>query len=112
MVGGIGSALAAFAWAEEEEEGDPGEVTDCDISWGGYLGSDVQYLNDVDGEGPHYCWGITPLLIGRQLASQTKFESPHGVVAGVVGPHRCEYFTDLVEVLVDQSLLDGFPLRG
>ena len=39
MVGNIGSALAVFAWLEEEEEGDPGEFADCNIYWGGYFGN-------------------------------------------------------------------------
>ena len=94
MVGSIGSALAVFAWLEEEEEGDPGEFADCDISWGGSLGGGVQGLDNVDGEGPHSCWRRILLLIGRQLESELKVNFPHVVVAGVVGPHGCKYLTD------------------
>ena len=43
--------------------------------------------------------------------SQTKVEFPHEVVAGVIGPHRCEYLTNGVGVLLDQFLLGGFPLH-
>ena len=32
VLGGVGTALAAFDWTEEEEEGDSGEVADCDFS--------------------------------------------------------------------------------
>ena len=35
----------------------------------------------------------------------------HAVVAGVVGPHRCEYLTEGAEVFLDQLLLAGIPLR-
>ena len=63
-------------------------------------------------EGPHSCWRRILLLIGHHLASQAKVELPHSVVVGVVGPHGCEYLTDQVEVLLDRSLLDSFPLRG
>ena len=63
MVVGIGVALAVFAWPEEEEEGDRGEVADCDISWGGSLGGGVQCLDDVDREGPQSCWRRILFLI-------------------------------------------------
>ena len=43
--------------------------------------------------------------------SQPKVELPHVVVSGVVGPHGCEDLTDRVEVLLDQSLIDRFPLQ-
>ena len=65
----------------------------------------------LTGGGAHSCWRRIFLPIGCELASQTKVELPHAVVAGVVGPHGCEYFTDRVEVLLDQSLLDKLPLR-
>ena len=37
VLGGVSTALAVFSWTEEEEEGDTGEVSDCDISLGGSL---------------------------------------------------------------------------
>ena len=46
------------------------------------------------------------------MASQTKVEFYHGFMAGVVGPHGCEDFTNGAEVLLDQSLLDGLPMGG
>ena len=91
MVVGIGVALAVFAWPEEEEEGDRGEVADCDISWGGSLGGGVQCLDDVDREGPHSCWRIILLLIGSQLASQPKVDFPHAVVAGLLDPTDAKF---------------------
>ena len=42
MLGGVGTALAVFSWEEEEEEGDPGEIADVDISWCGSLDGSVQ----------------------------------------------------------------------
>ena len=30
-MGSVATALALFAWAEEEEEGDPVEIADCNI---------------------------------------------------------------------------------
>ena len=112
MLGGVGTALVVFAWPEEEEEGDPSEVADCDISWGGYLGCGVQGLDDSDMEGPHYCWRRIFLMIGRQLASQIKVELPHAVVAGIIGPHGCKDLTNRAKVLLDRSLLDRLPFHG
>ena len=66
----------------------------------------------VDWDRPHSCWIIISVLKGRHLASQTKVEFSHVIVAGVVGSHGCENFNDGAEVLLDLSLLDGFPLRG
>ena len=61
--------------------------------------------------GAHSYWIRIFLLIGRQLASQTRVKFSHAVVAGVVGPHGCEDLTDRAEVLLDQYLLDGLHLR-
>ena len=80
MLGGVGTDLAVFAWPEEEEEGDPGEIAEGDISWCGSLDGSVQGLYTADREGLHSCWGRILLLVGRQLASQAKFELPHSVV--------------------------------
>ena len=46
------------------------------------------------------------------MASQPKVKIPHAVVAGVVVPHRCKYFINMEDVLLDRSLLDRLPLRG
>ena len=46
------------------------------------------------------------------MASQPKVKLPHVVAMGIVGPHGCEDLTDQAEVLINQSLLDRFPLRG
>ena len=51
-------------------------------------------------------------MIGFHLASQPKFELPHSVVVGVVGPHGCKDLTNSAEVLLDRLLLDRLPLRG
>ena len=32
VLGGVGTALAVFAWPEEKEEGDSGEIADGNIS--------------------------------------------------------------------------------
>ena len=106
VMSGVGTALAVSVWLEEEEEGDPSEVADCNISLVGSLGSSVQGLVDDDREGPHSCWRRILLLIGYQMTSKPKFEFPHAVVAWVVGPHRCEYLTDRAEVLLVQLILD------
>ena len=111
VLGGVGTVLAVFIWTEEEEEGDPGEISDSNISWSGSLGNGVQVLDNADREGPHSCWRRMLLLIGRQLASQPKVELPHAVVSGFVGPHGCKYLTDRAEVLLDQSLLDRLTLH-
>ena len=92
MLGGVGTDLAVFTWPEEEEEGDSGEVADCNISLGGSLDSGVQGLDESDREGPQSCWRIILLLVGRQLASYPKVELPHAVVAEVVGPTRMRIF--------------------
>ena len=67
---------------------------------------------NTDREGPHSCWRGILLLVGRQLASQAKIELSQSVVSGVVGPPGCNALTDRVEVLLDQSLLDGLPMGG
>ena len=51
MLGVVGTALVVFAWTEEEEEGEPGEIYDRDVSCGGYLGGGVQCLYNADREG-------------------------------------------------------------
>ena len=79
--------LCSITWAEEEEEGDTGEIADGDISLCGSLGGGVYGLDNADKEGPHYRWRRILLLIGRQLASQAKVELPHKVLSWVVGPH-------------------------
>ena len=33
-------------------------------------------------------------------------------MAGDVGPHRCKNLTDVTEVFLERSLLNGIPLRG
>ena len=111
VMGGFGTNLSVFVWPGEEEEGDPGEISDGDFSCCGFLGGGFQGLDNDDREGPHSCWRIILLLIARQLASQPKVELPHAVFSGVVGPHGCEDLTDRAEVLIDRSLLDRFPLR-
>ena len=68
-------------------------------------------MDEFDREGPHSCWSRILLLIGRQLASQPKFKLTNVVVLGVVGTHKCEYFTNRAEILLDISLLDRLPLR-
>ena len=113
VLGSVGTAFAVFAWTEEEkEEGDSGEIADGGVSWGGSLGGGVQGLDNVDREGPYFCWRKILLLIGQQLASQPKVELPHVAVSGVVGPHTCKYLTDQAEVLLEWFLLDKLPLRG
>ena len=76
------------------------------------MGDGVQGLDDSEKEGPHSSWRRIILLVGLQLASHLKFELPHAVVTGVLGPHRCEDLANQVEVLLDRSLLDRLPLRG
>ena len=92
--GGVGATLAVFAWPEEEEEGDPGEIADGNVSCSGSLGGVVQGLYNADMEGSYSCWREILLLIGRQLASQPKVKLTHVIVPGVVGPHGCEDLTD------------------
>ena len=104
MLGCVGAASAVLDWVEEEEEGDPYEIDDGDVSCGGYLGRSVQGLDNADRERPHSCWRRILFLIGRQLASQAKVELPHWVLSGVVGPHGCKYLTNQVEVLLNRSL--------
>ena len=111
MLGGVGTASAVFAWAEEEEEGNPGEIDDGNISWCGSLGGGVQGLDNTDREGPHSCCRIILFLVGRQLASKAKIELSHPVVSEVVRSHGCKDLTNRAEVLLDQSLLDGLPFR-
>ena len=108
---GASTALAVFSWSEEEEEVNLVEVSDCNISWGAYLGGGVQGLDDTDREVPHYCWRRTLLLIGLKLASHPKVEFPDTVVAGVVGPHWCKDLTNRADILLYQFLIDDFPLR-
>ena len=88
VLGGVGTALAVFAWQEKEEEGDPGDIADGGISCSGSLGGGVQGLDNSDREELHSCWRIILLLIVRQLASQPKFELSHAVVSGVFGPRE------------------------
>ena len=72
VLGGVGTALAVFAWTEEEEDCNPGEVADCNIYCGSSLGDGVQVLDDAAMEGPHSCWRIILLLVRCQLAHQLK----------------------------------------
>ena len=111
VLGSFSTALAVFACLEEEEEGEPGEIADSNVSCGGSLGGGVQGLDNSDREGPHYCRRRILLLIGQQMDFQTKVELPHAVVSGVVGPHICEDLTDRAEVLLNRFLLDRLPLR-
>ena len=101
MLGGVGTASAVFSWEEEKEEGDPGDISDGDISWCGSLGGNVQVLDSAEKEGPQSCWRRTLLLVRRQLESQAKIELSHSVVLVVVVPHGCEYLTDRAEILLD-----------
>ena len=110
--GGVGTALVLFAWPEEEEEGDPGEIADGNVSCGGSLCGGVQGLDNADREEPQSCWRRILIMIERQLGSQPKIELLHAVVSGVVGSHGCEYFSNRAQVLLDQPLLDRLPLRG
>ena len=48
MVGGIYADLVVLIRTEEGEEGDPGEVDDGDVTWGGSLGGIVQVLDKVN----------------------------------------------------------------
>ena len=112
VVGSICAALSVLVRPEEEEEGDPGEVSDGFFSWGGSLGDGIQGLDNINRERPHSCWRRIVFLIGLQLKSQPKFKFSHAVVAGAIGPHGCKYLTNGVEVLLDLSLLDGLPLHG
>ena len=94
MMGSVSTALEVYAWSEEEEEGDSGEIADGNVSCGGLLGGGVQGLYNADREGPHSCWRRILLLMARQLASHPRVNLPHAVVSGVVGPHGCKYLTD------------------
>ena len=53
VLGSVGTTLAVFAWPEEEAEGHPGDISDCDISCGSSLGGGVQGLDNANREGPH-----------------------------------------------------------
>ena len=102
MVGGISTSLAVFYGTEEEEEGDPGGVSDGDFFSGGYLGNGVQGWYGVKQEGMYSCWGRIFLLIGCQLASQLQVKFPHAVIVGVIGPRGYEYLTNAADVLLEQ----------
>ena len=69
-------------------------------------------MDKSDREGPHSFWRRILLLIGRQMDFHPKVELSHAVVLGVIGPHRCEDFTDRAEVLLNRSLIDRLSLRG
>ena len=99
-MGGISATVSVLVGPEEEEESDPGEVADGNVSLSGSLGGGIQGLDDVNQEGLHSYWRRILLLIGRQLVSHPKVELPYAVVLGVVGPHGCEDFTNLAEVLL------------
>ena len=51
MMGSVSTALEVYAWSEEEEEGDSGEIADGNVSSVGSLGGDVQGLDNHDREG-------------------------------------------------------------
>ena len=72
VLGGVGTASAVFAWAEEKEEGYPGEIADGDIYWCGSLGGGVQELDNADREGTYSCWERILFLVRRHLASHAK----------------------------------------
>ena len=59
----ICAALEVFPGTEEEEESDPGEVTDGDVPWGDAWGGGVQGLDYIDWERPHSGWRGVFLLI-------------------------------------------------
>ena len=90
MVISVFATLEVLFRPEEEKEGNPVEVTDGDVSWGGALVGGIEGLDDVDWERPHLGRSRTFLLIGHQLASQVKVYFSCTVVSGVVGPHRRE----------------------
>ena len=87
LLSGVGTILAVFTWAEEEEEGDQYEIDDGNISCGSSLGGGVQGLDSADREGSNSCWRRIFFLVGRQMASQTKVKLPHAVVLRVVGTY-------------------------
>ena len=78
---------------EEEEEGNPGEVTDGNFSWGGSLDGGIQGLDGVNREWPHSYWGRIFFLIVHHLASQPKVKFSHAFMEGVVGTQGCEYLS-------------------
>ena len=69
VVGSISAAFAVLSGPEEEEEGDPGEVADGNVSWDGSLDRGVQGLDHINREGPHSCWRRIFLLIRLQLVN-------------------------------------------
>ena len=65
VVGGISVALLVFSRTEEEEEGDPCEVSDGNVPWGCSLGVGVQGFYKFNWEGTHSCWRRILFLIGH-----------------------------------------------
>ena len=88
-MGGVGTALAVFAWAEEEEEVNLGEISDGDNSCCCSLSGGVQGLDKSYREGMHSYWRKILFLVGCQILSQAKIDISHLVVLWVVGPHGC-----------------------
>ena len=64
VMDGVGTDFAVFAWPEEVKYGDPGDIADGDVYFGGSLGGGVQGLDNADTEGPHSCWRKILLLLG------------------------------------------------
>ena len=85
---GVGrGALAVFSWAQEEEEGNPGEITDYLLPWCTWVERGVQSVHDVHWEGLDPGRRGVCLLIGSKLPAHTKVELAHPVVPRVVAPH-------------------------
>ena len=48
VLGAVGTPIAVFACPDEKEEGNPGDITDGNISSGGSLGGSVHGLDNTD----------------------------------------------------------------
>ena len=109
-MGGISATLSELVGTEGEEESDPGEVADGNVSWGGSLRDSVQGLDEVNREGTHSCWRIIFFMTEHQLLYHTKVEFSHGDVVRAISPHGCKYLTNVAYVLLSRLLLDGITL--
>ena len=90
VVGSVYASLEVFTGPDEEEESNSGEFTDGSFPWGDALGGGVQGLYAIDWERMYSCWSRIFLLIGLQLASQTKVEFPMQLWWGLspLAPHE------------------------
>ena len=109
MVGGVSVTPAVSPWPEEEEESDPGQVSDILLSFGAPWVGGVKGLEDGDRDGTDSCqWGVL-FGIGGKFLAQPKVGIYQRVMPRIAGSHGCKYLSDGNKEFFRVSLIYGYP---